>query len=166
MDNNFNSKDILDDRDTDLEVMLEGMGKSLLSKIPIIGELIEGYDSYKSNQNNRLTKKALKNLLDRIEEIEKICHDDWIKTQDGKIFVYKIMDCILDLQLEDKQEYFINILINGITDKQLSTLDKYNFKDILRKLSKNSLIILSELYNLLRMLLEFLVEKLLGNHIQ
>jgi len=57
--------------------------------------------------------------LDRIEEIEKICHDDWIKTQDGKIFVYKIMDCILDLQLEDKQEYFINILINGITDKQL-----------------------------------------------
>jgi len=104
--------------------------------------------------------------LDRIEEIEKICHDDWIKTQDGKIFVYKIMDCILDLQLEDKQEYFINILINGITDKQLSTLDKYNFKDILRKLSKNSLIILSELYNLLRMLLEFLVEKLLGNHIQ
>ena len=39
MDNNFNSKDILDDRDTDLEVMLEGMGKSLLSKIPIIGVL-------------------------------------------------------------------------------------------------------------------------------
>jgi len=59
MDNNFNSKDILDDRDTDLEVMLEGMGKSLLSKIPIIGELIEGYDSYKSNQNNRLTKIVL-----------------------------------------------------------------------------------------------------------
>ena len=39
MDNNFNSKDILDDRDTDLEVMLEGMGKSLLSKFPIIGVL-------------------------------------------------------------------------------------------------------------------------------
>ena len=39
MDNNFNSKDILDDRDTDLEVMLEGIGKSLLSKIPIIGVL-------------------------------------------------------------------------------------------------------------------------------
>ncbi|HPD06218.1 MAG TPA: hypothetical protein PLJ75_13230, partial [Spirochaetota bacterium] len=148
MDNNFNSKDILDDSDTDLEVMLGGMGKSLLSKFPIIGVLIEGYDSYKSYQNDRLIKKALKNLSDRIEEIEKICHDDWIKTQDGKIFVYKIMDCILDSQLEDKQEYFINTLINGINDKQLSTLDKYNFIDILRKLSKNSLIILSELYNL------------------
>ncbi len=36
MDNNFNSKDILDDSDTDLEVMLGGMGKSLLQNFLLL----------------------------------------------------------------------------------------------------------------------------------
>jgi len=52
--------------------------------------------------------------------------------------------------MEDKQELFINALINGVRDKETSKLEKLKFVDILRHLSLASLMILADIHSIFK----------------
>ena len=52
--------------------------------------------------------------------------------------------------MEDKQELFINALINGVLDKDISNLEKLKFVDILRHLSLAALMVLSDMHLLFK----------------
>ena len=52
--------------------------------------------------------------------------------------------------MEDKQELFINALINGVRDKETSNLEKLKFIDILRHLSLASLMILADMHSIFK----------------
>ncbi len=120
--------------------------KSLLGHIPGVSELFAGYDGYKKSVFDRTLKKGLEYLRDKVDNIDFLFSSEWLKTKDGQMFVNKIFDSILDAQLEEKQELFLNALINGIQKKDLDILEKFKFVDILRHVSKLSLMVLADIY--------------------
>jgi hypothetical protein len=52
--------------------------------------------------------------------------------------------------MEDKQELFINALVNGVRDKETSHLEKLKFVDILRHLSLASLMLLADMHQMFK----------------
>jgi hypothetical protein len=138
----------LTDRKKDLSEALSGTAKSALSLIPGLGQAIAGWDAYKKSSFDRNLKKTISYLADRIDDLGSFFADDWIKTEDGQQFSRKVFDSAFDAQMEDKQELFINALVNGIRDKETSYLEKLKFVDILRHLSLASLMILADMHQI------------------
>ena len=138
----------LSDREKDLLQALKGTGKSALSLIPGLNQAISGWDSYQRSKFDRNLLKIIDQLQDQVENIESFFSDEWIKTEEGKQFSRKVFDCAFDTQLEDKQELFVNALINGVKDKQNTYLEKLKFIDMLRHLSRASLMVLAEMHKM------------------
>jgi len=138
----------LSDRENDLLQALKGTAKSALSIIPGLNQAIAGWDSYQRSNFERNLLKVISQLRDRVENVESFFSDEWIKTDNGKQFSRKVFDCAFDTQLEDKQELFINALINGVKDKQTPYLEKLKFLDMLRHLSRASLMVLAEMHKM------------------
>lgn len=138
----------LSDRENNLLQALKGTAKSTLSLIPGLGQAISGWDNYQRSNFERGLLKVISQLRDRVEDVESFFSDEWIKTDDGKQFSRKVFDCAFDTQMEDKQELFINALINGVKDKQTPYLEKLKFIDMLRNLSRASLMVLAEMHKM------------------
>jgi len=138
----------LSNRENDLLQALTGTLKSALSTIPGLGEAISGWDSYQKSIFERNLLKVISHLQNKVENIETFFSDEWIKTEDGKQYSRKVFDCTFDSQLEDKQELFVNVLINGVKDKQISYLEKLKYVDMLRHLSRVSLMVLAEMHKI------------------
>jgi len=138
----------LSDRENDLLQALKGTAKSALSIIPGLNQAIAGWDSYQRSNFERNLLKVISQLRDRVENVESFFSDEWIKTDNGKQFSRKVFDCAFDTQLEDKQELFINALINGVKDKQTPYHEKLKFLDMLRHLSRASLMVLAEMHKM------------------
>ncbi len=136
----------LADREKNWAQALLGTSKSALSLAPVIGQIFAGYDAYKKSQFDRSVLKLIGHLQDRVDNLELFFENPWIKTEEGEQFVRKVVDAACDAQLEDKQELFANALVSGITDQQTTTLEKLKFTDILRHLSRASLMVLSEMH--------------------
>jgi len=139
----------LNERESDLFQALIGTSKSAASLFPVLGQAIAGYDSYKRSIFERNLEKALKHLHEKVEDIQAFFEDDWYKSEEGKLFGNKVLDAALDAQLEDKQELFINTLINGPRCQSSNQLEKLKFVDILRHMSRASLMVLADIHNLL-----------------
>jgi len=139
----------MNERETDLYQALIGVSKSAASIFPVLGQAIAGYDSYKRSVFERNLEKTLKYLIDKVEDIQAFVDIDWYKTEEGRQFGNKVLDAALDAQLEDKQELFINTLINGPKAQSIDQLEKLKFIDILRHLSRASLMVLADIHNLL-----------------
>lgn len=139
----------LNERESDLFQALIGISKSAASILPVVGQAIAGHDSYKRSVFERNLEKALKHLHEKVEDIQSFLETDWYKTEDGKLFGNKVLDAALDVQLEDKQELFINTLINGPRCQSSNQLEKLKFVDILRHMSRASLMILADIHDLL-----------------
>lgn len=118
----------------DLVAFSEGVTKSLLSRIPIIKETLANYDAYKQNVFRRNVSSFMEYLNNKIDDIDDIIRNDWIKTKEGEQFVRKVVDAALDEQLQDKQEFFVNAMINGVNNQTIAQLEKLKFIDILRQL--------------------------------
>lgn len=73
----------------------------------------------------------------------------WLKPKKGVQFIRKVFDAALDEQLQDKQEYFINAMINGV-NPNIPPLEKLKFIDILRHLSRSALIVLAEIHRMFK----------------
>jgi hypothetical protein len=93
-------------------------------------------------------KKALEHLQNKVKDFESFLKTDWYKSEDGEQFVNKVIDAVLDAQLEDKQELFINALINGPKHEYVIQLEKLKFIDILRHMSRASLMVLADIHRL------------------
>jgi hypothetical protein len=139
----------LTDKELDFIEGLKGSVKVLISRVPGFGEAIAGWDAYNRSRFERNVKKITEHLLSKIDDIEIFFKQEYFKTEYGEQFVRKVFDAAFDTQLEDKQELFINALINGVNDKTTPELEKLKFIDILRHLSKASLMILAEIHKML-----------------
>ncbi len=133
----------------DIIAGVNGALKALAGKIPILNELISGYDAYRHAQFERETKKFLEVLHSGIESLSEKLDLSWLSTPEGETFAYKVVESAIDAQIADKRELFANALINGISKKDTDELLKLKFIDILRNLSKASLMILSEMHEFL-----------------
>ena len=136
----------LTDREKDALEALSGTAKSALSLIPGLGQAIAGWDAYKRSSFERNLRKVVSHLQNKVEDLGSFCSDEWIQSEEGQKFARKIFDSAFDTQMEDKQELFINALMNGVRDKDTSGLEKLKFVDILRHLSLASLMILSDMH--------------------
>ncbi|MBW2119988.1 MAG: hypothetical protein JRH09_18995 [Deltaproteobacteria bacterium] len=140
----------LNDREKDLLEALSGTAKSALSLIPGLGQAIAGWDAYKRSSFDRNLKNTISHLKNKVDDFESFFSDDWIKSEEGQQFARKVFDSAFDAQMEDKQELFINALINGVRDKETTNLEKLKFVDILRHLSLSSLMILADMHSIFK----------------
>jgi len=128
--------------------IIAGAVKSLISEVPILRNIINTWDSYKAGQFKRQVEKAIIYLEENVKDIKKLFSSEWLQTEDGKTFCYKVIDCILDAQIEDKQQLFVNALVNGIRNEELEDIQKLKFVDILRNLSYASLVVLAKMHDI------------------
>lgn len=140
----------LTDREKDALAALSGTAKSALSSIPGLGQAIAGWDAYKRNCFERNLRRAISHLQNKVDDLGSFCSDEWMQSEDGQQFARKVFDSAFDAQMEDKQELFINALINGVREKDISNLEKLQFVDILRHLSLASLMILSDMHSIFK----------------
>ncbi len=129
--------------------LLEASGgaiKALVARVPILGELIAGWDAYRRSQFDLYVKRFLVAIQEEIQDISKLSSNEWLGSMEGKQFARKIFASATDGQLEEKHRLFANAFVNGIENKQLSDLEKLKFVDILRHLSLASLNVLSEMH--------------------
>ena len=139
----------LTEREEDLLAGLSATAKSALSIVPGLGQAISGYDAYKRSAFERNVHRIIVLLSERIDNLHSFFQDEYLHTYEGQLFARKVFDAAFDAQLEDKQELFINALVNGIKNKKTTELEKLKFVDILRHLSIASLMILAEIHNML-----------------
>lgn len=138
----------LSNRENDLLEALSGTAKSALSIIPGLGQAIAGWESYKRSGFDRNLLNVIKQLQEKTGSLGTLFSQEWIKTEEGQQFSRKVFDSAFDTQLEDKQELFVNALINGINDDQTEYLEKLKFVDMLRNLSRASLMVLADMHKM------------------
>lgn len=129
---------------------IAGAAEHFLSKVPVLGETIKGYEKYKRAKFDREICNFLAYLDKKVDDITALFSDEWLQTEDGQQFAWKVIDSALDAQMEDKQELFVNVLINGIQKTEMSQLEKLKFVDILRHLSRSSLMVLAEMHKMFK----------------
>ena len=124
----------------------KGAAKAFIGRVPVVGEIISGYDAYRRAQFSRDTREFLAMLYSGMESLAEKLDFSWLSTDEGETFARKVVESAIDGQLADKRELFANALINGIRQRQTDDLLKLKFIDVLRNLSKASLMILSEMH--------------------
>ena len=138
----------LTDREKDLLSASKGTTKSALSLVPGLGQAIAGYDAYRQSQFERNLRKIISSLQDKVQDLGALFSSEWLKTEEGQQFSWKVFDSAFDSQLEDKQELFINALINGVKETDIQYLEKLKFVDMLRHLSRFSLVVLADMHEM------------------
>ncbi len=135
----------LTETESDLLGALGGTFKSALSIIPGLGQAIAGWDAYKQSSFERNVKTLLEHLSQKVEDFESFSNERYFQTEEGQLFTRKVIDAALDSQLIDKQELFANALVNAPASKN-EELQKLKFVDMLRHLSRASLLVLAEMH--------------------
>jgi len=137
-------------REQNLLAGLKGVMKSALFLIPGLREIASGFEEYKRSSFERNLIEVINFIQQKVDDPKVLFSDEWLKSKDGQIFARKVLDSGLDVQLGDKQELFVNVLINGIRNKDLSDLEKLKFVDMLRHLSRASLDVLAEMHKIFK----------------
>lgn len=126
-----------------LDVLKQGA-----SEIPVLAQLLKIQEKLKQDQFNRSIVKILTFLKEKVDDPELLFSDEWLRSEEGQTFARKVFASALDAQLADKQQLFVNALINGIENKQLPYHEKLKFTDMIRHLSLPALMILSKIHQL------------------
>lgn len=132
----------------DIVRALSGAALTSLSRIPGLGEAIAGWDAYNRSKFERNLQRAVSYLQEQVADLKTLFSDEWLQAEEGQEFCRKIIDCVFDAQVEEKQQLFLNALINGVRDQDTSTLEKLKFVDILRGLSLAALHVLAEMHSM------------------
>lgn len=135
-------------REEDLLEALRGTGKAAISQIPVLGAAIAGWNAYNKSSHDRNIRNIIQQIDSRVDDIEAFFKNDYFSSEEGQRFTRKVIDAALDVQIEDKQELFINALINAPTASQIDELTKLKFIDILRQLSRAALMVLAEMHKI------------------
>lgn len=136
------------DREKDLLQALSATAKSALSFVPGLSQALAGYDAYKKSNFERNLKNLIAYLQDKVADLSSFFSKEWLQTDEGQQFARKVFDSAFDAQLEDKQELFVNALINGVHNDAMPSLEKLKFIDMLRHLSRVSLFVLAEMHSM------------------
>ncbi len=100
-----------------------GAFKYFISRAPAIGEALAGIDAYNKSKFERGLKEIIDLLVEKDDDIEDLFSNEWLLTDDGKVFIHKAFDSALDSQIAEKRELFVNALINGVQNKQITNLE-------------------------------------------
>jgi len=138
----------LKEGEKNLIAALTGTAKSAVSIVPGIGQVIAGYDAYRQRVHDRGVEELLKQLVGKVDDITVLFSDAYFQTEDGQGFARKVVDAALDAQLEDKQELFANVLVNAPGSSSATELEKLKFVDMLRQMSRASLMVLAEMHKM------------------
>lgn len=125
---------------------LSATAKSTLSVVPGLAQAIAGWDAYHRSRFDRNVRAVIKLLEVKLENVESFFRDEWLQSEEGSQFAWKVFDSAFDSQLEDKRELFVNALIQGVQQKDTPHLEKLKFIDMLRNLSRASLTVLAEMH--------------------
>ncbi|MGA8573552.1 MAG: hypothetical protein ACLP7A_08685 [Desulfobaccales bacterium] len=128
--------------------IIGGVTRSFLSRIPIIKEAIAGAEAYKQYVFKKNVESLTGYLVEKVNDIEQFSQHESFRTPEGEQFIRKIIDAAIDEQLQDKQEFFINAMINGVNDQTIDQLEKHKLIDILRQLSRAAILVLLEIHNI------------------
>ncbi len=139
----------LTEKEKDLMGALKGTAKSALSQIPVLGQVIAGWDAYNQSSFERNVKLLIEHLSQKVNDFESFFRTDYFNTEEGQLFTRKVIDAALDSQLNDKQELFVNALVNAPNSKD-SELQKLKFVDMLRQLSRAALMVLAEMHKMFK----------------
>ncbi|MDY0134220.1 MAG: hypothetical protein RBS14_00840 [Atribacterota bacterium] len=133
-------------REKDAFEALTGTAKSVLSLIPGLGQAIAGWDAYRRSQFDRSLLSLLQSLEQKVNDVRAFASSEWLQSEDGQQFCWKVFSSALDSQIEEKQELFLNALIQGTARPEVSQLEKLKFIDMLRHLSKAALMVLADMH--------------------
>lgn len=136
------------DRENDLFKALSGTAKSALSLLPVVGQAIAGMDAYKRSAFERSVLKLIEHLSEKVEDLDAFFRQEYFQSDEGEQILIKILDSALDAQLNDKQELFVNALVNAPVATNLAEIQKLKFVDMLRHLSLAALMVLSEMHKM------------------
>ncbi|MDD5130921.1 MAG: hypothetical protein PHS66_07755 [Candidatus Omnitrophica bacterium] len=120
--------------------------KSFAKRVPVWGDLVTGLEKYQDSVNEQTRAKLLKCLEDRVDHLTEELKDYFNKAE-GQLFCMKIMETALNAEYIDKQEIFVNALLNGCKDN-VSEDEKLRFIDLIRHLSRVALNVLSVIYEM------------------
>lgn len=138
----------LTDRENDLLKSLSGTAKSALSLLPVVGQAIAGLDAYKRSSFDRSILKLIEHLSEKVEDLDTFFRQEYFQSAAGEQILRKIIDSALDDQLNDKQELFVNALVNAPGTTDLDEIQKLKFVDMLRHLSLAALVVLSKMHKM------------------
>jgi hypothetical protein len=127
---------------------LSGTAKSALSMIPVLAQAIAGWDAYQRSKFDRSVQDVIRMLLEKVGDLESFFGDDWLQSDEGNAFAWKVLDCAFDAQQDDKRELFVNALVSGVQQRATPQLEKLKFVEMLRSLSRASLLVLAEMHKM------------------
>ena len=136
----------LSDREKNALEALSGTAKSALSLIPGLGQAIAGWDEYRRSQFNQNILALLQTLNRKVCDVQAFTASEWLQTEDGQQFCWKVFSSALDSQLGEKQELFVNAFVQGVSKSEVAQLEKLKFIDMLRQLSKAALMVLADMH--------------------
>lgn len=137
----------MSDREQDLSSALVATAKAAFGLIPGVSQALSGYDAYHRSIHDRNVEKMIGHLYDKVEDLEQFISQDWFKSEEGELFIRKTIDAAIDVQSEEKQELFVNVLING-AKTNITIEQKTKFVDMLRQLSLASIQVLAEMHSM------------------
>lgn len=138
----------LSDREKNALEALSGTAKSALSLIPGLGQAIAGWDEYRRSQFDRNILSLLQTLEQKVSDVRAFTTSEWLQTEDGQQFCWKVFSSALDSQLGEKQELFVNAFVQGVARPEVAQLEKLKFIDMLRQLSKAALMVLADMHTM------------------
>ena len=133
----------------DVAAGVVGTVKALVSRMPGLGEMIAGWDAYHKARFERETQDFLKALDSVLARMGRSLDPSWFTTLEGETFARKVLDCAVDAQLADKKELFANALVNGAINVEITPIEKLKFVDMLRQMSRASLMVLADIHSML-----------------
>lgn len=142
-----------DEKENTLVDAFAGVATGILETVitcscPPLAAAFKGWSNYQHANFQRQVNQAFTHLRNKVENLNELFSDEWFRSEMGQQFARKVFDCAFDVKLEEKQELFINALINGINDKTQTDLERLKFADMLKTLSKAALMILAEMHSL------------------
>lgn len=136
----------MNDREKRLLETLSSTAKAAIANlVPGLGVAISGWDAYNRAKLDQSVETLINHLQAKTDDLQKLMDSQWLKSPEGQQFSWKVVDSALDVQLIDKQEFFVNAFVNGIQSSDMAELQKLKFLDMLRHLSLSALVVLSEM---------------------
>ncbi len=124
--------------------------KELAKRLPIIAETIGGIEGYTRSLKEQSREQLLKYLFDKVSRLDLEIEEKikaYSNSEAGKLFFSKAIESALNAEYGDKQEIFVNALLNGAQVNVLED-EKLRFIDLIRHLSRVALNVLSVVYEM------------------
>jgi hypothetical protein len=134
---------------TVLELLIEQLPSVTPGGVPIKTGAKLGLaliSSLLKRQDEMALDEFLGYLANQTGNISQMLSDPWLRSREGGIFWGKVFSSAMNAQIADKRELFANALVNGLANRGMPELKRLKFVDLLRSLSKASLMCLAEIH--------------------